>query len=979
MRAMPPASPANILILCATSRLAQSLRWQDDRAHVAAGDAQWPTLNTATVAQWFASLAEEALLRGKAEGLLARRVLDSFQESLLWEQVIVESIPDYATSFFDVPGMATTAAEAHKLMVVWGVAPSAADEASDATDETEVFLRWRRKFLHLCAKQELIDGAQFNEAVLTLIDSGSLRLPGEVFFAGFDNITPQERRLKALLAKQGVQVTERQFDTTATPSLQIRMLPEADSERRTAAQWVAAQLARKPDAQLGIVVPNLGNARDAIESALDEALHPALLRPSCVEVPRCYNFSLGKPLTQHPLAAVALELVELCCGSGEVEQGRIGELLRHPYWSATINEADARARLDAVLREKIPATTTIGRVLSFAQWFGNADANLPPADDDWLQSIPLFDEDGEILSQPAGEEVRVETQVAPRIPVLLSHLSALESTRREWKKKALPSQWSTRIRQLLRTAGWPGERALSSHEFQARQAFFDELDKLAGLDGIVDGIQGAISARDAHHRLTQLCNAHVFQAETVNQPNVQVVGMLEAGGMHFDALWVMGMTDDVWPPMPRPNPLLPAEIQRRVGSPNASARVQLAFAASIHQRLLQCAPEITFSFARMEGATELRASPLLASYLQSVRPEPVTNSVRAELVEASVPFDRLRANGEFEQVWAEPIDDSVAPAVKEGEHVSGGTGLLKAQAICPAWAYFRYRLGAKKLQTPVEGLDATVRGSIVHEALRSFWVAVGSSSALRAMTESERSTAIDNAADAALTEYDDEHRAAPLPPVFRKLEKERLQRLLSNWLAVELQREQPFSIVSCEERIKVDIEGIVCNLQIDRIDQLEDGRRIVIDYKTGAVSGVKSWADMRIADPQLPIYAAIAQSGQTTGGETAAVAFARVQLDDSTFLGIASEDGLLPRVPGVGSRDGRKVFSADEFADWQAVLRHWRSSIHEIALEVKFGAAAVQVADEADLRYCDVLPILRLAERRAQWEAGLSGDGAAHE
>ena len=903
--------PSKNLTLCATSRLAQSLRWQDDRAHVAAGDTHWPTLNTATVAQWFSTLAEEALLRGKADGLLLRRVLDPFQEQLLWERVIADSIPDHAASFFDVPGMAATAAEAHQLMVVWGIAPVAAY----ATDETQEFLRWRRKFLELCIANELIDAAQQHEVVLALVDSGTLKLPSEVYFAGFDNITPQEQRLKQLLAQQGVTVADWQFAETTMPSLEIRMLPEADAERRAVAQWAAMQLAQNLAVQLGVVVPNLGNARDAIESALDDALHPALLRPSHVEAPRIYNFSLGKPLTQHPLAAVALELIELACGSGEVEQSRIGELLRHPCWSAAIHEADARARLEAAMREKIPATTTVARVLSFTQWFDQRS-----------------DQDGDpkTLSQ------------------LLNNLVAIETTRREWKKKALPSAWATRFRQLLRAAGWPGERTLSSHEFQARQAFIDELDKLAALDGIL----GEIAAREAHRRLSQLCNAHVFQAETTGEPHVQVVGMLEAGGMHFDALWVMGMTDDIWPPMPRPNPLLPAELQRKVGSPNASAQVQLAFASSIHQRLLQCASDIVFSFARMDGATELRASPLLTPYLQSVRPE---------LVEG-LPFDKLRANG---NIWADPIDDSTAPPVQKGEHVSGGTGLLKAQAICPAWAYFRYRLGAKKLQIPVEGLDAAARGSIVHEALRSFWVATESSSTLRAMSDSERNAAIDNAVDAALTEYDAEHRAAPLPPVFRKLERERLQRLLGNWLAVELQREQPFSVVSCEERITVDIEGIQCNLQIDRIDQLEDGRRIVIDYKTGAVSGYRSWADMRITDPQLPIYAAIAQSEQAT----AAVAFGKVQLDDSAFLGIASDDGLLPRVPGIDSRDGRKVFNADEFADWQAVLTHWRSSIQEIALEVKFGAAAVVVADEADLRYCDVLPLLRLAERRAQWEA----------
>ncbi len=923
------------LVLCATSRLAQSLRWQDDRAHIAAGDTRWPTLNTATLAQWFANLAEEALLRGNADGLLTRRVLDTYQESLLWERVIAESIPDHVVSFFDVPGMAATAAEAHALMVVWGIAPVAAY----ATDEAQEFLRWRRKFLELCVASELIDAAQLQGAVLELIERGAVKLHRDVVFAGFDNITPQEQRLKALLKKQGTTVVDWQFAETAAPSLEIRMLPEADAERRAVAQWATAQLAHNPAVQLGVVVPNLGNARDAIESALDDALHPALLRPSRVEAPRIYNFSLGKPLTQHPLAAVALELIALAGGSGEVEQSRVGELLRHPCWSAAIHEADARARLEAAMREKIPATTTVARVLSFAQWF----------------------------DQRSDQDNDPKT-----LPQLLNNLAAIETTRREWRsgntRKVLPSAWATRFRQLLRAAGWPGERTLSSHEFQARQAFIDELDKLAALDGFL----GEIPARDAHRRLTQLCNAHVFQAETTGEPQIQVVGMLEAGGMHFDALWVMGMTDDIWPPMPRPNPLLPAELQRKVGSPNASAQAQLAFANSIHQRLLQCASDIVFSFARKDGATELRASPLLAPYLPVIASEAKQSRFSSSVLTLGLPRPSGARNDGGE--WAEPIDDSTAPPVKEGEHVSGGTGLLKAQAICPAWAYFRYRLGAKKLQTPVEGLDAATRGSIVHEALRSFWVATGSSFALRAMSDSERSAAIDNAVDAALAEYDDEHRAAPLPPVFRKLERERLQRLLGNWLAVELQREQPFSVVSCEERITVDIEGIQCNLQIDRIDQLEDGRRIVIDYKTGAVSSVKSWADMRITDPQLPIYAAIAQSEQST----AAVAFGKVQLDDSAFLGIASDDGLLPRVPGIDSRDGRKVFSAGEFADWQAVLRHWRSSIEEIALEVKFGAAAVQVKDETDLRYCDVLPILRLAERRAQWEAEM-GQGGQHD
>lgn len=906
------AGSPDCLILCATSRLAQSLRWQDNRAHVAAGDARWPTLNTATVAQWFARLAEEALLRGAVgEGdVLAQRQIDDFQASLLWERVITESIPDYAASFFDVPGMAATAAEAHALMTVWGIAPAGAW----ATDETQAFLRWRRKYLDLCHAQGLVDAARAHEAVLALVEDGALPLPREVLFAGFDNLTPQERRLQALLRAQGVTVADWAFPAGSEPALEIFSLPDADTERRAVAHWAATQLAGHPSAQVGIVVPDLGSARDALEAALDDALHPALLRPSRVEAPRLYNFSLGSPLARHPLVAVALDLVELCCGAGEVDQSRLGELLRHPCWSAAIHEAEARAQLEAALRENQPATTSLARVLSYAQWFGGA-----------------------------GERAK--------LPVLLNHLAALENTRRAWRSgkpaRALPSAWAARIRQLLGAAGWPGERPLSSHEFQARQAFFDELEQLAALDGIL----GEVLVRDAHRRLVQLCTAHIFQAETTGEPQVQVVGLLEAGGMHFDALWVMGMTDSAWPPAPRPNPLLPAELQRQAGSPNASAPVQRAFAESIHQRLLQCAPQIVFSYPRMDGATELRPSPLLAQ--------------QAKLIQGTPPRPPSPGEGgDCLELRFEWLHDSKAPPVAEGEHVHGGTGLLRAQAICPAWAYFRYRLGAKKLRTPVEGIDAATRGNIVHDALREFWLGAGSSAALKAMDEPTRRAAIDRAADAALSRYDDAHRAAPLPPVFRSLERERLQRLLGNWLAVELQRELPFTVVSCEERISVDIEGIVCNLQIDRIDALEDGRRIVIDYKTGAVGSPRAWAEPRITDPQLPIYAAIAQPG----ADTAAVAFGKVQLDEAGFIGIAADEGLLPRVPGVDSRDGRKVFSADEFADWQAVLGHWRDSVEEVAREVKAGVAAVCVEDEARLRYCEVLPLLRLAERRTQWE-----------
>ena len=153
---------------------------------------------------------------------------------------------------------------------------------------------------------------------------------------------------------------------------------------------------------------------------------------------------------------------------------------------------------------------------------------------------------------------------------------------------------------------------------------------------------------------------------------------------------------------------------------------------------------------------------------------------------------------------------------------------------------------------------------------------------------------------------------------------------------------------------------------VDRIDQLADGRQVIIDYKTGASIDTKNWAEQRITEPQLPIYAALIND------EVAAVVFAKVLLDKPAFAGVAEEKDILPGVQGIGD-DKQKTFDPAEFPDWVAVVTHWRERLHAIAREVREGRAGVMFADEKALQYCDVLPLLRLPERRrllAEAQAG---------
>ena len=186
--------------------------------------------------------------------------------------------------------------------------------------------------------------------------------------------------------------------------------------------------------------------------------------------------------------------------------------------------------------------------------------------------------------------------------------------------------------------------------------------------------------------------------------------------------------------------------------------------------------------------------------------------------------------------------------------------------------------------------------------------------------------------------------------------------LVAGWLEVEAQRQQPFRVVACEEPCELAIEGIAVHLVVDRIDELDDGRRVILDYKTGSGVSQASWGETRIAEPQLPVYAALALAGQPV----AAVAFAKVRLEDCGFIGIAAETGLLPKLVAIEDDAARRLFPQQ--ASWPALLAHWQASIAAIAREIKAGEAAVRFRDEQDLAQCEVLPLLRLAERRAQFD-----------
>ena len=908
------------LILCSTPRLARSLQRLYQREQMQQKLTKWPPLNAMPLSAWLKTFVDDAVMLGYVDtATMPAGELNTLQESLLWEKAIEQTFKaEVLKDFFDISGLASAAMEANRLVMEWDLNLN----TDEATEETNNFLDWRKRFQALCKKTGHMESARYANWRLDVLAQCKDILPNHIEFAGFDRINPQLQKLQQALNDLGVQVSHKLLTFDAPQPCEHRILTDLDAECRAAVLWAKRQLDASEQANIAIVVPELQVLRSKLSAMLDDVLHPQTARPALGETQRCYDFSLGLSLSTQTIISDALSLIRLAWQRGSIMQQDVAYLLHSPYWSESLVEADARALLDARMRRDLPLSFKVNRLQNYVQKVSTGEGAMRlPATSRALQNVFAYANKNE-GNQP-------------------------------------PSAWAKIFQTALKQADWPGQRSLSSYEYQSTKSFESVLAELSQLDDWLNNI----SASQAITQLNKLCQAKIFQPESKQIPRLQIMGMLEAASSPLDAIWVMGMNDHVWPPVARPNALISASLQRDAKTPNASSEVQAAFAHAIHTRLSKSARRIIFSSARQDGDRQLRPSPLMQDIALAEHDDSFADTL-AEHFANEVPENVKNKPWEW-------LEDHQAPAVEEGGHVSGGTGLLKAQAVCPAWAFYQYRLHAKALKEPVDGLDAMDRGNLVHQVLEGFWVG-RDSEYLQNLNAEDMQAVLADVSDEVLALFNQAHDEA-FSASFLQLEKERLVKLVTAWLVdIECARPMGFAVQAVERKQTIPIENILITLAVDRVDQLQDGRLLVMDYKTGSAIDFKNWAKANITEPQLPIYAAFLMGD----AEVAAVCFAKVTTDKAGFSGIAASKDVIKGPLVLDETKGRNVFNEADFPDWPSVLAHWKASIIATAQSIKAGDAAVKFENEKQMTYCEVLPLLRLAERQLQFEHAQATDSA---
>jgi probable DNA repair protein len=846
------------------------------------------------ILDWKSFVRSEWVERSKVGGGDGRLLLNPVQEQALWAEIAGRQ--NHLATLLEGPRhrLASLAMDAHELLCAYAPNLLRPQARSGWQQDAAAFSQWLMAFDEICRADGLLSSARLPLELIPLLESAS---------------SAQPTRPPLLLAgfDRVLPTQRRVLDawgpwrqvTPGEPVAQIlfHQAPDAQAELAACALWCSRQLDARPNARLLIVTQDAADRtrRGQIERAFLKYTASAQGRPAGSLL---FEFSLGIPLSQVALPKAAFLMLRWL--SSPLAEHELDWLFSTGYVAASPRESTAlQAHMRALRsRARQQPQWTLRTFIATSNDFP-AENRLPST---WVNRI--------IEAQRRLHEFARRLQT--------------------------PLDWVELVPHLLGTCGFPGANPLSSAEFQAADRWQQALETCASL-----GFDGRrMQWNDFLSALAQTLDETLFAPESRDAP-VQIAGPAESAGLTADAIWFLGANEDAWPPNGATHPLLPPEVQRQAGMPHAIPQLDWELAHAITTRLIASSSEVHFSCARQVAGTESRPSRLIVELAGVPQPLPP---------ELTLPPSQPPLTILFEDFSRIPF----APG-----KVRGGAGVLTSQSQCPFKAFATARLAAQSWEPAEAGLTASQRGQLLHAALHAIWA--GPPNGLRSHRQllilKERREFVAGHVHRALQNELRSELRDRMPPRYLELEEQRLTGLLIEWLEFEASRIE-FEVTGAEVDRPIHLAGLDFNLRLDRIDRLNDGSLLVIDYKSGDVSP-KSWDLPRPDDVQLPLYAGFALD-EDLGG----LVFAKVRAGDQSFAGRVGDAKatLFANLPG-SSALIKNSLTAELLIDW-------RAHIEQLANDFLAGRADVDPREyPKTCERCGLQTLCRVQEHQSLTEA----------
>ncbi|MDR0247340.1 MAG: PD-(D/E)XK nuclease family protein [Burkholderiales bacterium] len=883
------ALAADRLLVTPNNRMARTLVRAHDAAQRAAGLSVWPTAQALPYAAFV-----EQLWRSLSTVMPLPRYLNARACRILWSEIIEQDAE--ASLLYATFGATMLAQETWRLMHLWR---SAADETpwrqwrregGGITHDTARFARWAGRYHERLNDCGFIDEALMPDFIAR--HASQLRGLARMWtMTGFNDHTPQALRLIEALHVAGLEIAEVPSldEKAATGSAFQYRARSVATELSDALSWAWQQAhcsngGEKHGRQVAIVIPSLGAQERAVRWQVEDLLpEPALC-----------NVSLGEPLVQKALVAMALDLLTLFDRPLPIE--RVAALLQSPYLPGDVRSRVRRAAL---------ARQWIERGQHEVSWRG------------------------------------VLMALASADPALFARWREVGNSADALPTQAATGAWPRHVLAWWQALGWPGSQTLDSVDYQVREAWRRCLEALPTLEAVTPQMKRQALAQT----LRQWAAETLFQPESSEAP-IQILGMLEAAGLPFDALWVTGLNSDSWPPPVEPQPLLPLAWQRANRMPHTAVDQTLAYVNRMQAQWQRMAPEVVMSYPTERDGQPTTASPLLAA-----------------LPLYKVPMETLQSRMvRMSEIKLETLNDDRAPPVvrdREGrvvEAIRHGSSVLEQQSDCPFKAFVGARLRISAWPEIDEGLSPIERGKLVHAVLQKLWQSLETQEALLALDVA----ALDQQIDAAYQDAVAEGKAITLerwrnlPSAMVAMEKEHVAGLLRAWCDIERTR-APFRVAHTEKELTLELVGMTYTLRADRIDILgksvEEGGVALIDYKTGRPEPTKGWFDARPSPVQLGIYALAWQALSGATAPMKALVYAHLREEGAKARGMTDDTALWP---------GLETVARFGFGTTEEAQQRWREIFTALTQAFLVGDARVLPRHKSVCEWCDLKPLCRM-------------------
>lgn len=545
---------SNVTFIVPSRRLAQGMS-------TILGSAQskkvWETSPVYALEDWLQNVWQQFEIEGQVTHVL----LNQMQSLLLLEEII--STSSFGKGLLRIHETAKTALQAINYIHHWNcteilTAPQTIDEAA-FNDFAQTYLQW-------LTEHQSIDMAQLPKMLLSLLPGNeeiikSILPQKKIVLYGFEEMTPLIKHFFDTLSHLEWEITEMDLLTTLPQTLHRRAFIQKEQEYYACAHYARAVLEKQQT--MGVVVVNLADERNAIETVFKNVFIPNdVLNPQHQVCPY-YNISAATPLIQYPLIMATLNILEVTLL--KCEAVRFRQMVTTVFIKGAFDEQYSRAMLGGGIVLKNEAPLILSDIIHYLE---RNSHNTP------------------LLAQSLRQVLKFASD----------------------KSKKTLSEWSIIFKQILTIYGWPGERALNSVEYQLVKRMDVLFNELMQADIVLE----PKNAFEAIGVLKKLAANIPFSPENKGAP-IQILGLLEAIGQNFDHLWVIGMNSEAWPAAPSPNPFISVKIQKELNMPHASAQREMDYALKVTNRFKQSASHILFSYTLKEKEKQLTESELINS------------------------------------------------------------------------------------------------------------------------------------------------------------------------------------------------------------------------------------------------------------------------------------------------------------------------------------------------------------------------------